>query len=123
MSVSHTTSWYWPPAFNDARQLVEYYEQVAIPDEALFRFANAYTRRAVAEGATGTDTRIPPHVMQTVLRASMMRGLAKYFPLTEQQKVDKHELNYIGGDQRTVKWIALHFKTDELGFDALYGEV
>lgn len=122
MSESPIASWYWPPAFKDAAQLVAYYETVAIPDEAMFRFAHAFTRRAVEEGATGTDTRIAPHVMQTVLRAAMMRGLSKYFPVTEQAKVDRHELHWVGGDQRSVKWIALHFKTDDLGFDALYGE-
>ena len=31
MSESQTASWYWPPAFNDARQLVDYYETVGIP--------------------------------------------------------------------------------------------
>lgn len=122
MSESQTASWYWPPAFNDARQLVDYYETVGIPDEAMFRFARAYTRRATADGVTGIDARIPPHVMQTVLRATMMRALGKYFPLTEQARIDKHELDYFGGTRRTVKWISLHFKTDELGFEALYGE-
>lgn len=123
MSKTQHASWYWPPAFDDAKQLVEYYQSVEIPDKALFRFANAYTRRAVEQGATGPDTRIPPHVMQTVLRAAMMRGLAQYFPVSEQKKVDQHELHYFGGDHRSVRWIALHFKTDDLGYDALYGEV
>ena len=122
MSDTQHASWYWPPALRDAKALVEYYESVEIPDEAMFRFAHAYARRAIANGATGIDTRIAPHVMQTVLRAAMMRAIAKYFPLTEQHKVDKHELVWVAGDERTVKWIALHFKTDELGMDALYGE-
>lgn len=122
MSDAQHASWYWPPAFRDAEQLVEYYESVGIPDEAMFRFANAFTRRAVGDGESGIDTRIPPHVMKTVLRAAMMRAIAAYFPLTEREKVDRHELEWVAGDERTVKWIALHFRTDQLGFEALYGE-
>ena len=60
--------------------------------------------------------------MKTVLRAAMMRAIAAYFPLTEREKVDRHELEWVAGDERTVKWIALHFRTDQLGFEALYDE-
>ena len=118
---SQQGSWYWPPVFRNAQELVSYYDTIEVPDKAMNRFDKAYGHRAVGEGKTGAATRIPPHLMQTVIRAAMMRAIGSTFPLSEQKLVDKHELPWAGGDERTVKWIALHFQTDDLGFDALYG--
>ena len=123
MTDAQQGSWYWPPAFRDAQQLLDFYSTVEIPDKAMFRFGNHYGRRQAELGLTGAEGRIPPHLMQTVIRAAMMRAVASNFPLSEQQLVNKYELPYQGGDERTVKWVALHYKTDELVFDALYGSV
>ena len=120
MSKRQQGSWYWPPVFTNAEQLIGHYDSVEIPDEALFRFANAFTRRALAEGATGVDSRIPPHVTRSVIRAAMMRAIGASFHRRAAED-RRARTQYIQGDLRTVKWIALHFKTDDLGFDALYG--
>ena len=121
MADNQQGSWYWPPVFRNAQELVSYYDTIAIPDKAMSRFDKAYGQRALERGKTGADTRIPPHLMQTVIRAAMMRAIASTFPSSDQKIVDQHEMPYVGGDDRTVKWIALHFETDDLGFDALYG--
>ncbi len=42
-------SFYWPPPFRNAEQLVNFFETVKIPDEALTRLSRAYAARREAE--------------------------------------------------------------------------